>query len=453
MRSRKSNTVIYVLLFFILLIAAFAYIYNAKMFEQQAPTIDLPQSIDWNLKKPITVNIADASGIKFVRAVLSDGTNSIVLNKKVYEQSLQEVKLDIVFPKTGFMSNKKNFELSIDANDASKWNFFSGNTTTKKSIITVDTKKPELFIINNSYKIIKGGSAAVVFKTKDENLKELFIQTNFGKKFYPTPFYKQNHFVSLLAWPSDEENFSADIVAIDKAGNIAKERIRFYLKNRKYKVSKIPLRDNFLEGKIADLASEYSQNPLEDKIAKFKFVNEDLRIENENHIEKITTKVPQDMISDFVLEPFYPLKNGAAVASFGDQRFYTYGQKEISKSLHVGLDFASTAKANIITNNVAEVVFAGSNGIYGDNMILSHGLGLYSLYGHCSSFFVQVGDKVAKNTPIATTGTTGLALGDHLHFGVLVQGVEVRPEEWMDSLWLNENIFTVLNNAKKMLDR
>jgi murein DD-endopeptidase MepM/ murein hydrolase activator NlpD len=47
---------------------------------------------------------------------------------------------------------------------------------------------------------------------------------------------------------------------------------------------------------------------------------------------------------------------------------------------------------------------------------------------------------------------TGLALGDHLHFGVLVQGIEVRPEEWMDKLWIKNNIDKVFNEADKIID-
>lgn len=454
MRQKKRSTSIFVLLFFIVVIAALAYVYNSKIFERKLPRVELENSIDWNLKKPIQVKIEDASGIKFVRAVLSDGTNSIVLEKKVFDIAQKEVVLDIEFPRTGFIGNKKHFELSVEAIDASKWNFFAGNNSIKKALINVDTKKPDLYIINNSYKIIKGGAAALVFHAKDENLKELYIQTNFDKKFYPTPFYKDGFYVSLLAWPSHQENFSATIIASDKAGNISKERVRFYLSNRKYKVSKIALKDNFLEGKIADLAEEFSTSTGSmSSLEKFKFVNEDLRKENERVIAQVTSKISKQLVSDFSLEPFYPLKNAAAVASFGDQRFYKYNQEDVSKSLHVGLDLASTAEANIVTSNDATVVFAAQNGIYGENLILAHGLGLYSLYGHCTNFMVKEGEKISKGSVVATTGRTGLALGDHLHFGILVQGIEVRPEEWMDTSWLKDNVFGVLDSAKKIIDR
>ncbi len=454
MRRKKSSAGIVVLIVLILITASLAYLYNSKIFERDVPTIKLDAKINWNLKKPIPVKISDQSGVKFIRATLSDGKNSIVLAKKLFELSKDEYILNIEFPRTGFISNKKYFELTIEAIDSSKWNFFSGNKAIKKSILHVDTKRPELFVINNSYKIIKGGVATVVFKAKDENLNELYIQTNFGKVFKPTPFYKDNHYISLLAWPSHEKSFKATIIARDKAGNTAKSRVRFYLKGKKYRVSKLTLRDRFLEGKIADLAEEENSNSTTmNKIDRFKYVNEDIRGNNEKIISEVTSIVPKEVISSFSMKPFYPLKNAAAVASFGDHRMFNYDNSLVSESYHLGLDLASTAEADVVASNPGTVVYAKYNGIYGKNIIISHGLGVYSLYGHNSSFLVEEGEEVKTGDVIAKTGMSGLALGDHLHFGMLVQGVEVRPEEWMDKNWMKDNVFGVINSAKKIIDR
>ncbi len=454
MRRKKSSSGIMVLVILILILASLAYLYNSKIFEREAPTIGLVGKIDWNLKKPISVKISDGSGIKFIRAILSDGKNSIILSKKLFEVSKKEHILDIKFPRTGFVSNKKNFELTIEAVDASKWNFLSGNKTIKKSIIHVDTRRPELIVINNSYKIIKGGVATVVFKAKDINLKELYIETNFGKRFYPTPFYKDDHYVSLLAWPSYEKSFKATIIARDGAGNIAKSRVRFYLKGKKYKVSKINLKDKFLEGKISDLAEDDNPDSVElSKLERFKYVNETMRNNNEKVIKNVTSETQKSRISSFRMKPFYPLKNAAAVASFGDHRYFRYKNNLVSESYHLGLDLASTAGADVVASNAGEVVYTKYNGIYGKNIIISHGLGVYSLYGHNSSFLVDKAEHVKAGDVIAKTGMTGLALGDHLHFGMIVQGVEVRPEEWMDKSWMKDNIFDVIKSAKKMIER
>ena len=256
----------------------------------------------------------------------------------------------------------------------------------------------------------------------------------------------------MLAWDLQSPNFKARIVAVDKAGNKSFSSIGYYLQDRKYKESRIALSDRFLDGKIDELANQYAQNyPELDRLAKFKFVNETLRDSNEDMIHKITSAVPEEIIDSFYIEPFYPLRNGAAVASFGDHRFFTYNGEDVSQSWHMGLDLASTAMASIDTQNAAFVAYNDLNGIYGENIILYHGFGLYTLYGHCNGTLVKPGEHIGAKHIIGKTGTSGLALGDHLHFGVLIQGVEVRPEEWMDKKWMKDNIYDILNSAKKAI--
>lgn len=454
-RGRKRNYGLYFFGFVILLIAGCGiYLYNSKMFERVAPNIELKKEIYWNLKTPIPIKISDSSGIKFIRIVLRDEQNDMVLLKEVYDEPKTEVKLQVKFPQSQFFGQKDNYKLIVEAVDFSSWNFFSGNKSLYTSNLKIDNKKPRVNALINSYQIITGGVGAVVFQATDENLEKVYIKTSSGHKFSPTPFYKDGYFISLVAWPSSEKSFRAEIVAVDKAQNESKERIRFYLTKKKYRHSNIKLNDNFLNGEITDLADKFlPSNSNLDKIERFKFVNETLRDKNEELIAKITSKVPTQMIDDFSLTPFYPLKNGAAVASFGDFRTYFYNDKKISQSYHLGLDLASTANANIKASNDGVVVFANDNGIYGQNLIIDHGLGLYSLYGHCSSFAVAKDDLIKAGDDIAATGMSGLALGDHLHFGIIVQGVEVRPEEWMDKSWMRDNIFNIIKDAKKIIDR
>ncbi|WP_331775320.1 M23 family metallopeptidase [Sulfurospirillum sp. 1612] len=452
--QRRGSTGIVIAVILIVIIAGLGYLYNAPMFERNAPKIHIASKIDWNLQKPLQLGVSDDSGIKFIRVTLSDGKNSVSILKKVYTKIEKNQNLEITFPRTGFTSTKKNFSLQIQVTDASKWNFFSGNSAEKTVSIIVDRTRPEVYVIDNSYKITRGGSALVVFKATDNNIKDLYIVTNFGKKFYPTPFYKEGYYISLLAWPVQEKNFSATIVATDYAGNSSKSRVRLFLKDKKYKLSHITLKDNFLDGKISNLISNIMPELNNaSKVEKFKAINEKLREVNEKNIDNATNKTETSRISNFTLKPFYPLRNSAAVASFGDHRYYSYGGQQISEAYHLGIDLASVRFANIRSKNPGTVVFAQPNGIYGNNLIISHGLGLYTLYGHCSRFLVQVGDHIKPNEIIAKTGSTGLALGDHLHFGVLVQGIEVRPEEWMDKSWMKTNIFAIISVSKKMIDK
>lgn len=453
-RQGKSTVALSIGVLLLIVVGVMAYVFNTALFEREHPTITLEKEVEWNLKDPLHVKVEDASGLRFVRVSLNDGEKSVVLETKEIKQPEKSVDLNIPFPKTGFGANKKVFELSIEATDASKWNFFAGNSIVAKSIIKVDTKRPEVSIIGNSYRIMKGGAASVIFRAYDEGMKSLYIETNFGKKFYPTPFYKEGYYISLVAWPTQVESFRASIVAHDRAGNITKTPISYFVQDRKYRTSTIALHDSFLDGKIADLISEMApERSSLSRLEKFKFVNETMRLSNEAAILKVTSNVPTTRLDSFFMKPFYPLRNGKVVASFGDHRFYEYDKQPVSESYHLGLDLASNAQAPMQTSNDGVVVFARENGIYGNNIILDHGLGVYSLYGHCSSYMVKEGDVLKAGDAIAKTGVTGLALGDHLHFGMYVQGVDVRPEEWMDEVWLKESIFSIIDVAKKTIDR
>jgi len=174
-RQRNGSSGIIIAIVLILIIAGMGYLYKSSMFERNAPKIGIASTINWNLKKPLKLNLSDDSGIKFVRITLSDGKNSILLLKKVYTKIEKNQPIDIKFPRTGFVSTKKIFQLNIETTDSSKWNFFSGNSSQKTVKIKIDRKRPELFVVNNSYKIIKGGVATVIFKAKDDNLKDLYI--------------------------------------------------------------------------------------------------------------------------------------------------------------------------------------------------------------------------------------------------------------------------------------
>src|SRR5262249_21136466 len=107
---------------------------------------------------------------------------------------------------------------------------------------------------------------------------------------------------------------------------------------------------------------------------------------------------------------------------------------------HLGFDLASLRGSTVPAGNTGRVVFAGPLGIYGNTVILDHGLGLFSLYGHLSGITVAPDARVAPGGPIRNTGDTGLAGGDHLHFSIMIHGVHVDPVEWWDAHWIHDHV-------------
>ncbi|BAF72920.1 M23 family metallopeptidase [Sulfurovum sp. NBC37-1] len=445
-------------IFSVLLLAGVAagawYVYTAPEFERVKPKIESQKHIFWNRKDPLKVKVTDNVGLNSYEVKLSDGTKSVIIDQGFFDKGTKEAVIKVKYPKGKVLDPKaKDYKLTVTVGDSSMWNMMEGNKATKSIDVTVDYKRPNVNILSNSRMINQGGSALIVFQADDENMDELYVLAN-KNKFKPEPYKKEGYYAVLVAWPFTDNSFDAKIVATDLARNRRELHVPFYHGNPRYKTSHIKATDKFIDGKITDLASsdpEYAE--ITDKLKKLKAINETMRQKNEVLIHKLSKPVSNEMLDSWKIKKFYPLRNGKKVASFGDHRYYYYGSKDntVSESYHVGYDLASNSMADIKASNSGKVVFTDDNGIYGNMLLIDHGLGLYTLYGHCSQFLVNEGDEVHAGQTIAKTGMTGLAMGDHLHFGMLVQGNEVRPVEWFDQSWINKFINKVFKQADEII--
>lgn len=455
MRRGRNDSGIVGWILVVLVLSAVGFMGFSPLFEKDDPKVSISQDGYWNFRDPIHISVEDASGLKSFKATIMTPHEEWVVAEENSKSSEIKKVFDIFPPKGVRRVEATSVVLKIEATDNSLWGLFMGNTYKEELTLVIDQRRPVLAIVANSYKIQKGGSAIVIFKAEDPHMQSLKIETSFGKTFIAQPFMKEGYYASLVAWPVQEQTFSATVVARDRAGNETKSAIPLRLKDHAYRVSNIELSDAFLDGKIAELANEYEQTAgIDDRLEQFRIINEKVRADNEKIIHDITSKVSENMILDFTPEPFYPLVNGQKVADFGDHRIYSYkGQENVSQAYHMGLDLASVAMGPISSSNGGNVVFSQPNGIYGNLPIIDHGFGLYTLYGHCSEVHVQEGDIAALGQQIAKTGLSGYAMGDHLHFGILVQGIEVRPEEWMDTKWIYDNITSVIESAKVIINQ
>lgn len=109
-----------------------------------------------------------------------------------------------------------------------------------------------------------------------------------------------------------------------------------------------------------------------------------------------------------------------------------FGNREsIRTSGHTGLDIAAPAGTPIKATADGEVIFSGYSGGYGYVVKISHGNGIQTYYGHCSSLYVSTGETVEAGDVIAAVGSTGNSTGNHLHFEVRVNGTEVNPQNYL----------------------
>jgi murein DD-endopeptidase MepM/ murein hydrolase activator NlpD len=122
----------------------------------------------------------------------------------------------------------------------------------------------------------------------------------------------------------------------------------------------------------------------------------------------------------------WPVK-GWLTSTFGYRSSPFTGRRE----LHKGLDIATRSGTPVIAPADGLVVFAGREGGFGNMIIIDHGYGITTRYGHCSSLEAKLGQKIKRGDVVARVGNTGRSTGPHVHYEVAVNGVSVNPSRYI----------------------
>jgi murein DD-endopeptidase MepM/ murein hydrolase activator NlpD len=236
------------------------------------------------------------------------------------------------------------------------------------------------------------------------------------------------------------------LFARDEAGNAARADFDFRAFPKPFKRSRIQLDEKFLERVVPAILERTTEiKPEGDTLAKFLAINGELRRKNNAKIASFAAQTDPGLLWRGTV--FHPFTNSGLQAAFADHRTYVFQGKEVDQQVHLGFDLASFTSIPIVASNRGKVVFAEELGIYGNCVIIDHGMGVQSLYGHLSSISVKPGQTVDKEQEIGRSGMTGLAQGDHLHFTMLVNGKMVNAVEWWDSHWIEDRILRKLRAA------
>ena len=455
MRNKRNGfgSIIFLLILAIIICSG-VYLYFSPIFEKNSPKVSFSNVKFWNMKDILKLKLSDDSGIKYFKVTYKDEVNEVVLYDKVLIDPKKNMILDIKAPNFDMFFKGKKVTILVEAIDNSKWNFLEGNVISKEYTINIDRKKPSVNIISNSYAIRRGGSAIVIAEVKDQNLKDAYISFAGKQRFELIPFYKKNYFIAVIAWPVTIKDFSqVSLIAIDHANNVRKSKIPLYIRDLKIRDSDIKISSSFIKN-VSTSVLETSSHTVPTSLEEiFVEQNRVLRNANVKTIEKISKKyMNRDLVKNVKIKRFKRLKNSATAAGFADRRHYYLDGEKIDQAWHLGMDWASYKKAPVRSTNEGRVIFSDYLGIYGNTVIIDHKLGIQTLYAHTSLINVSVGDHVNAGEQIANTGTSGAVLGDHLHFGVLIQGIEVNPLEWMDKTWIKTRIYDVIDEAKKVIN-
>ena len=404
-------------------------------FESEPPQIVVSPNVDVVGVAPVEIQVTDkGTGLKSLAATLSqDGTEQTLATEQ-FAQPVGEKSIAVALAKVPGVKEGPAV-LRVIARDASLW---SGNEAVVQKNITIDTTPPTLELIADDRYINFGGVGAIVYKASaDTATSGIKIGNYFFPGFAGQVKDHPDHILAFFAHPHDAPpEARPTLVATDKAGNTRETRLAYELKNVRYKKSTLAVSASFLQNKVAPLLTDVAARQGAPKDV-FIAVNRRLRKENEDRISAITQKATPKMLWK---DAFSQLSNSKVEANFAELRTYTYNGEAIDTAYHLGYDLSVTKHYPVEAANSGTVVFAGDLGIYGNTVILDHGLGLFSLYGHLSSIDVKTGDSVSQRQALGKTGETGLAGGDHLHFAIYLHGVAVLPVEWWDQKWIDDNI-------------
>lgn len=321
--------------------------------------------------------------------------------------------------------------------------------------VEVRLEPPRVTIVSTRHDVRHGGAALVVYRVTPPEAASGVIVDNVVYPGFPAagvhvegvslanPSLKVAFFALLY-----DQNLDAPIhvFARDEAGNTATVPLEHRPVPTPFGRRRVELNDRFLTRVVQEIlphAPELGQSGG-DVLAAYLAVNGELRRKNADQIARLAAKTAPDMLWR---GPFRPLSHGKVEAGFAVHRTYFYRGREVDQQVHLGFDLAVTANVPVRAANRGRVAYAAYLGIYGNTVILDHGLGVQSLYAHLSSPGVRVGDSVDQGQEIGRSGGTGLAVGDHLHFTILVGGRMVSPVEWWDPRWIEDRIVRKLREA------
>lgn len=321
--------------------------------------------------------------------------------------------------------------------------------------VRVRLERPRVSVLSTHHYVNHGGSEVVVYRVTPEDVASGVVVGDVEYPGYPASGVTVDGVqiadpavrVAFFALLHDQDlAVPMRIFARDEVGNSARADFDFRVFPKPFKRSRIQLDDRFLDRVVpAILEGTTDVNPQGSNLEKFLVVNGELRQKNADTIASFAQKTAPELL--WRGQVFHPFTNSAVESAFADQRTYVYNGKEVDQQVHLGFDLASYAGTPIVAANRGTVLYADELGIYGNAVIIDHGMGVQSLYAHLSSIEVKPGDAVEKRQTLGRSGMTGLAGGDHLHFTMLVNGKMVNPVEWWDAHWIEDRILRKLRAA------
>jgi hypothetical protein len=395
---------------------------------------------------PLTLTLTAArGGVAAVELRVIQGQGHAVITRQEFSGvpvNEQRLQLTVDGPSLGLRDGRATLE--IRARDGF-WRPLRVDDRPVLSLpVTIDTTPPSLEVLSATRYLGQAGGGVVVVRARGASRTGVVV----GERFmpaYPVGSPEAALHAGLFAIPWDlPPRASLQVQAEDDAGNRVVQPLPAEIKPRRFPTDTIELKEEFLARKLPELLPGRGAIPTGDLLPAFLTVNRDQRKQAEERKRQLATRTQGQVLwAGAFLQP----RNTKVFSNFAETRTYRYRGQVVDTQVHWGYDLASVKQSPVPAANGGVVVFTGPLTIYGNTVVVDHGWGLQTLYAHLSSVAVKEGDPVSRGQELGRTGATGLAIGDHLHYEVLIHGISVTPIEWWDGRWIRDHIDQPLREA------
>ncbi len=433
-----SVTVIIIVAVVIVAGLGLGFLWWGNYLERETPSIKFSQDISIiGKQKKLDITFSDQkSGLSRIYAeIIQDNKGQILAEENISAKGNKQKVLSLTVDTTALKLHDGPATIKFTAADHALFK----NENIMSRPVTIDTVPLQIFPLNPVNHANQGGTCFIAFHTsKPLASAGVYVDNNFTPG-YTASINNKSTTVVYFSIPADAANAKTAIKAFarDTAGNESIISVPCLIKEKKFRADKMNLSDAFLQQKMPEFQIMVPSLRGKTLLDTFVYVNGQMRTDNFRTIQSVCQKSSPNKLWEGT---FLRMSNASPMALFGDRRTYVLGGKDVGESVHGGVDLASTMHAPIEAANNGIVIFAGALGIYGNAVIIDHGQGIFSIYGHMSSINATNGKVVKKQELIGYSGISGLAGGDHLHFGILVGGQFVNPQEWWDPHWINDNV-------------
>jgi len=319
-------------------------------------------------------------------------------------------------------------------------NDLRGSSDSTATDVNVVLQAPRVIPDDAQHYINQGGMELVTF-TASGSWNEAGVKVGpYRFRSFPLPGKGPDQRFSMFAYswelPGDLQPL---VYARNQAGTEATGHFWFKLFPKKFRVRDVQIDDKLMEKLVTSVDPTGQVAPGTDLVKRFLYIDGDLRKKNNQQLSDLRFKTEEKILWN---GPF--IHWGKEEANFADVRNWIYKGNKIDQQAHLGFDLSDVQNAPVQAANDGKVVWASDLGIYGNCVVLDHGYALQSIYGHMRQFGVKVGDMVKKGQSLGIAGQTGLAGGVHVHFSMMIDGVQINPVEWWDEHWIKDRILSKL---------